>query len=477
MKIKNRKILSLALLVFLLLANIPIPFPSQLRTIPPALAQSYPYSTYLPAVSRHVASRTVNAPYFTGSPGIQMGIFWFGKVTATDNYADVRVAYNSTELQLHVNVFDRQVWYNTGTGTNVLSTLTQYDAVTLYLDKGGGNPRVPSTSAYRFEVQMNENYTHLPNHTRTSVGNGQSWQPANIPFTDQENWQGSAPNNDAGDRGWLMIFHIPFSSLGLSGAPSQGTNWGLALDLHDRDTASGPPNPVKVWPASTEVGQLTFGMPSYTPPRVSSTLAPVPVRHGVNGVTAEDAMVGGGYLCGAGTDYWSTWGTANYYGEQSFNVQNQYNVADFPCFSKAYLTFPLPEVPAGKVFVSAKLTLHHWGNSDLQNAKDSYIQVFRVGEDWDPRTINWNNAPMALENFAGTWVSPYRTGQIDWPGTPYNFDVSQAVADAYAEGQPLRLAVYSADSDLHSGKYFTSSFAENWNWEGRPVIEVTFGTP
>ena len=40
----------------------------------------------------------VNAPHFTGPVQYdQSGIFWFGRVTSSENYADVRVGYNDTE--------------------------------------------------------------------------------------------------------------------------------------------------------------------------------------------------------------------------------------------------------------------------------------------------------------------------------------------------------------------------------------------
>jgi hypothetical protein len=51
------------------------------------------------------------------------------------------------------------------------------------------------------------------------------------------------------------------------------------------------------------------------------------------------------------------------------------------------------------------------------------------------------------------------------------------VAQAYGKGQPLRLAMYSADSDYHSGKYFTSSETGDWNAEGRPLLTVVWGSP
>ena len=64
-----------------------------------------------------------------------------------------------------------------------------------------------------------------------------------------------------------------------------------------------------------------------------------------------------------------------------------------------------------------------------------------------------------------------------WPGVPYEWDISGAVAEAYTSGEPLRLALYSADSEQHSGKYFVSSDTDEWNTEGRPTLEVYFGDP
>jgi len=55
---------------------------------------------------------------------------------------------------------------------------------------------------------------------------------------------------------------------------------------------------------------------------------------------------------------------------------------------------------------------------------------------------------------------------------PYTWDVSRAVAEAYAEGDPLRLALYSADGEYHSGKYFWSSDAGEL---ARPALQVLWG--
>jgi len=49
------------------------------------------------------------------------------------------------------------------------------------------------------------------------------------------------------------------------------------------------------------------------------------------------------------------------------------------------------------------------------------------------------------------------------------------VAEAYASGAPLRLVLYGADWAYHSGKYFHSSDACDWNAEGCPTLTITWG--
>ncbi|MFO7624526.1 MAG: hypothetical protein R6V73_09245, partial [Anaerolineales bacterium] len=82
----------------------------------------------------------------------------------------------------------------------------------------------------------------------------------------------------------------------------------------------------------------------------------------------------------------------------------------------------------------------------------------------------------ALENISRTWVEPI-TVFPGWPGVPWTWDVSQALSQAYHSGQPLRLAFYSADGPMHTGKYFISSDTEEWNELGRPALIVNWGEP
>jgi hypothetical protein len=85
----------------------------------------------------------------------------------------------------------------------------------------------------------------------------------------------------------------------------------------------------------------------------------------------------------------------NFTGAPDFNIQNQIDVADWPCFSKYYIIFPLDNIPAGKAIISAKLTLYQFGNAGDLNDPDprnrphaSLIQVLNVAEEWDEMTIS-----------------------------------------------------------------------------------------
>lgn len=152
-------------------------------------------------------------------------------------------------------------------------------------------------------------------------------------------------------------------------------------------------------------------------------------------------------------------------------------MADWPCFAKYYVTFPLDGIPSGKVIISATLTLHQFGNAgEPGQAQPSWIQALVASADWQENTITWNNALPAYENIGGAWVEPLAE-HPGWPGVPRRWDVSYAVARAYSRGEPLRLVLYSADSAYHSGKYFVSSDTGDWNSEGRPRLEVVWGNP
>jgi hypothetical protein len=83
--------------------------------------------------------------------------------------------------------------------------------------------------------------------------------------------------------------------------------------------------------------------------------------------------------------------------------------------------------------------------------------------------------PLVKENISRTVVN-IMPGQIKYPGQPYSWDVSKALADAYAARQPLRLVFYSSDSAYNTAKYFFSSTIASWNATGRPTLQASLGT-
>lgn len=444
-----------------------------------------PYTIYLPiAVSVEEATLGVNAPYFDSQITVnninQTAIFWFGKVTPTENYADVRVGYTDDSLTVRLNIFDRQVWYDT---TPSIGELTSWDAAELYLNLGGNSGNALTSQAFKFVGQIRNTGAPADKYQAAYQGSGGGWQLVSIPYTISAVWIGGGLNSSSAENGWAITYNIPFSSLGLSGAPASGSDWGMGLYVYDRDDASGTPIPSKTWPTDANSnqpsswGRLSFGFS----PTSKANLAPsgsTTLRNGLNGVVVKDGMVGGQFNCGE--DYyqntWELWGNANYFQSPKIIVQNQFNLADWPCFSKYFLTFPLDSLPDGAQILSAELTMYHWGNSGMPGdvVPASLLQVLTVASDWDPATLTWNNAPLALENVSQTWVEPLPMG-IDPTQVPITWDITGAVAETYAKGTPLRLAIYSADVGQHSGKYFYSSYSA-YN-EFRPTLVITWGQP
>jgi hypothetical protein len=422
--------------------------------------------------------RRVSAPY--NVPGEEAAIFWFGRVTPIQNAVDVRVSYREDHLIVRVAAMDRRLWFDRSPSPD---DLTAWDAATLYLDTAGNTGLAPGTDSYRFEAQLSVTPSR-EGYQAAYQGSGTGWVAAVLPFTSTTDWAGNYPNNEIDDRGWAPKFLIPYSTLGWSGLPAEGTIWGMAVVLHDRDDAQGTPIEDQVWPETMDPeqpatwGQLRFGIPSYSPPRASRE-GEILVRHGLDGATVTDADVGGSSICGApaAPDYFPTWGELNWAGKAFVNIQNLGAISEWPCFSRTYVTFPLDALPADQVIISATLTLFLTGSAGQgldPGPKPSLIQVLTVDSDWTESSVTWNNAPLAKENISATWVYPVASSPPA-PGIPYHWDVSRAVAEAYAAGTPLRLALYEADWAFHSGKYFHSSDVGPWNEEGRPTLTVAWG--
>ena len=459
----------------------------------PPVAPNQPGTVYLPFVSIYKANRQVNVPYFTdfditASRFKDMAIFWFGRVTPSENYTDVRIAYNQEALWVYLAVFDRRLWFDQ---TPAADDLANWDAASLYLDLSPTTSSQPGPQSYHFLAQFTpfSEAAQRANYQRAFRGNSGTWQPASLNFSTISGWRGDAANNDQDDRGWTMTFIIPFASLGFNpdSSPPPASLWRIGLRVMDRDSASGAMEPAHFWPENFSPSQpgswgiAHFGLPSYTPP-TSTPGGVVVIRQGLNGAVVQDASVGGYAVCGEGADFFREWGdkTERFYNPDAadYNVQNQGDVADWPCFSKIYLRFPLGAAPKGKVIRQAKLYLHQFGQAGAPGqAFASNIQVFTVSPEWTDAALTWNNAPLAEENVSQARVDAL-AGFPGWPGVPREWDLTYAVAKAYRAGlSQLNLALYSADGAYHSGKYFVSSDVGDWNAVGRPTLEITWGDP
>jgi len=460
-------------------------------------------TVYLPLISRNfnplAGQRIVNAPFLnvadiTGQKFNEMAIFWFGRVSQTENYTDVRVGYNATELVIYTATIDRRLWYDTSPSAG---DLTAWDSVTVLLDLDGVVDGRPTSNTYRFDAQLTNGGELNSNYKASYVGNGTTFVPQPVSFIASSGWRGGAINNDGDDKGWVMTFRIPFSSLGVS-APAQGAAmWGLSVVTHDRDSQAGPALTDKTWPEMADLltpstwGRLAWGLQTS---HSSDTGATAIIKHkGASGtdlsMVVKDAGVGGSTVCGGSFDYWTEWGNKNdkdYNGGSPhpvLNVQNQSDISDYPCFSKIYLSFPLTTLPANKTINKATLRLYQTGGSgpasNGQGPFSALIQVLSFGEDFSDTAVTWNNAPLALRNYTRTLVQPIpetcdSVGSITWPCVPYDWDVTQLVTEAYQQGKPARIILYSADSDYSTGKYFTSSNTGDWNHAGRPTLTIRY---
>ena len=431
-------------------------------------------TVYLPLVNHQPAPRPViNIPYLGSAPPVdafEPAIFWFGQVTASLNSADVRLWYYDDTFKIVLHIIDRRLWSDE---TPSPATLEAWDAVTLLIDQNSSPGQSPSAGAYRFVAQLGSSTAHRAAYT----GDGAGWVEIPIPYEAQATWRGGGPNSGSNAKGWQLTWEIPFSSLGLSERPAAGTEWRLAVLLHDRDQAGGsPPLPVQVWPRGAgrnnpaTWGVLRFGLPAYEKPPAEAQ-GSTTIRSGLDGVQVVDGHVGGHTTCGAGlADHWQAWGEANYAGYAQINIQNQWDISDYPCFSRYYITFPLHTIPAAKTILDATLSLYLFGNAgggEWGPPPASFIQAATVTEAWDEQTLTWNNAPGLLENYGGTWVLPVQDGGP----RAYSWDVSRALARAYEAGEPLRLALYSIDGERHSGKYFWSADIAD---EKSPTLQITW---
>ncbi|OJX39513.1 MAG: hypothetical protein BGO78_13465 [Chloroflexi bacterium 44-23] len=486
--------LAIIIVIFVLLLNACQPLAKELIPV----TSENGFSVYLPLLMNAgeiITSPPDNLPIvhlpfqqtndYTKDYFSQMAIFWFGKVEINTNYYDVRIGYGPDALYLYIATFDRLLWYDK---TPSADELPDWDSISLYINPASSNQLVANQAA-KFVASLAPFELSRDRYQAAYRWNGTQWVRGNYAFTTIADWRGEAMNDPDDDRGWNISFKIPFSSLGIFQQPLENNIWRMAITGHDRDYLNGDTIPPQNWPAAfseseaTNWGSLSFGLlPNGTINGTSQ--GNLIIQEGLNGTIVQDASPGGFTVCGDNLNFWTQWGEKVYTPTDNYTavVQNQRDIADWPCYSKYFLAFPISSIPANTAILSAKLKLHLYGNSGKWNDPvfhpyRSLIQVSRSGGGWNENSLNWNNAPQLLENISQTWVDPIETFS-GWPGVPYEWDVATALRKAIQDNESmLYLALYSADGAYHSGKYFSTSEVEDWNAAARPALIVNYGTP
>lgn len=435
-------------------------------------------------------TRRVNMPYYTDEIdwGVS-GIFWFGineQGYPSRNYLDARLAYTPDALYIRTTIVDYYLWYKVD--PTPTDDLTQYDSVAIYLDVNHDRSSQPQTDDYNFFVGSrywpNENTPAYHRQARgTGTGWDLSWNGDWSEYTYMQWYCNPGPNsNDCGiDFGWSTTFSIPWETVGLQGPPPEETLWGLGVTLYDRDNE--PPEgslPSQSWPETfasdnpSTWGEIHYGYADYSPPQAVIEGTTLIRASSPEDNTVEDAFVGGGGTCSGGHEGGSD---INYGADTSIFTASDTAPTHLPCFNKSFLRFSLDDIPPGKEIISATLTLHHWGNSDPVQAFPSWVHLFTISDPWNEMSITWNNAPLAQENISADWIYPLME-HPGWPGLPYTWDATQAVAEAYAQGMSANLAIYSSDDDQHKhiNVFLSSSEVGDWDYLGRPTLTVTWGS-
>ncbi len=112
-------------------------------------------------------------------------------------------------------------------------------------------------------VLMSGNVT--PSHAAAPVRRVNAPHFDSVPFTTESGYRWESDtvggiNNNQNNRGWYVIFHIPFASLGLAGPPPHDTLWGMAMAVHDRDDAVGTPIADSVWPGVPWTWDISYAV-------------------------------------------------------------------------------------------------------------------------------------------------------------------------------------------------------------------------
>jgi hypothetical protein len=457
-------------------------------------------------------------------------LFWFGRVSQRDNAVDGRIVWTEEGLLVRAAVFDRQIWDEAGPTDD----LSAWDSLTLQLDLDGEDDDKASIDARSLRIDAQAR-RHGTERTVVRRGEGGAWVPAGITPGElgarrdpgaillEKAYRGGERDES---RGWHVVFFVGWRALGLSGPPADGQRvLRFAMRVFDRDDRAGtlrgaehtlpfalgadaPPRDwgrIELVPASvlswTESGAgagrsasaYAIGAPAIAY-RAGSEWT-VSIREGAmvgpRPAVVENAAVGASErLCSGDDAYNFGEGRASWGGNLTrayFHVQEQADYADWPCFARAYVRFPLDGIAESAVVVSAQLVMHHkQPTSGGDEGERSLVHVFHVGNGlrgrdvlWSEENLTWNDAPLPIENLAATWGDRTGVTQTGWDDLPeWRWDVTRAVRRAWAE-RAVSFALQSSDSEYHTGKEFVRSedFPDWGDPTQRPRLDLVLADP
>ncbi len=474
--------------------------------------------TYLPAGS--IPRLYVPRHEFSSDPRWQRTTpFWFGTLGSSGVSVECRAAWTSVGLVLRVVSLDRHIYDEAGADDD----WSRWDAVTLLVDTQTDST-APDRTSRRLVVQARR---HGTERNRWYVGQGGAWVPAEIPFSPLSTVQAASVGLEKGyrgegrddSRGWHVVMSLGWEALGIAPPASSPVTLRVGLIVHDRDDLEGLRVQEARWPteALSEDDPQSWGLLELIPlsfadwdasgasssksgaayaigqepePFIPGTERTLTLRTGVGDLSVQNASVGAsGILCSGDDDYNFGDGPDSFGGEtrrEYFHVQNQADYADWPCFARAYVRFPL-NLPPEAAVVSARLVLHHKQPTGGGDEGDrSLIHAFwtspllRGGATlWTTGNLTWNSAPLPLENLSGAWGN--RTGVMEtgWDNLPeWSWEVTRAVRFARREGT-ISFALFSSDDEYHTGKEFVRSedFPDWGNPSFRPTLEIVLADP
>jgi hypothetical protein len=293
---------------------------------------------------------------------------------------------------------------------------------------------VGSNSGLHLYSQQMRRYPQAGEQVSVTV-NGRTFTTA---YKQPGAWSQSERCGDGECRGWSGSVVIPWADLG--GPPALGDTWALTVRHLGAEWA----------------GAMAWGEPDYAGALPDGAVV-------LSLPLSADATLGGSTDCGdwAWPAYFPTWGDVNLeatkYGVW-WSVQNQWDTADWPCYSRYVAKWQLPTLPDGATLTGAWLDSYKFGHSGYagESTGTNVMQAWQVAPEWQENAVTWNNAPLALEAVSRTPVGECKVDNCavgDW----HSFDVTEIVRRGYADGQAEASALlYSAAGQYHSGRYFYS---------------------